>query len=92
MHFVPWDRLKYLDEASYNMKGILSYLFSTISFCLIALKDLRKCHILGPAGVSQMDMETELLDLVYNTTIVTNLSSPYDPPFFVDLRQTTNDQ
>lgn len=58
----------------------------------MVVQDLRKTKILGPAGVPQIDVETEPLDLVYNTTIVTNLSAPTDPPFYMDMRQSTNDQ
>lgn len=39
-----------------------------------------------------MMIETDCLDVVYNTTIITNLSGPNDPPFWMDMRQETNDQ
>lgn len=54
--------------------------------------ELRRRRILGPAGVPQTTIEVDQLDLVYNTTIITNLSGPDDPPFWMDMRQETNDQ
>ena len=54
--------------------------------------DLHKTRILGPIGIPQIAVDDDSLDIVYNTTILTNLSSLNDPPFYMDIRQTTNDQ
>jgi hypothetical protein len=54
--------------------------------------DLHARCILGPKRVPQIAVDADSLDIVYNTTVLTNLSSPSKPPLYLDICQTTNDQ
>jgi len=74
MSYIPWEKIHYLDEASYNVKN------------------LRRRRGISAKGEAVHDVDMEVIDGTYNTTVFTSYSNNNNVcPIVVNIREEVND-